>query len=168
MKFRTLTVLFALALTPVASGAAPLDPGAKMAFLGVHFIDMSTEGALNGVRPDEVTRERLSEDYIRERLTDQGFEVLSTAAIDAEIDKVTNPARCNGCDLAFGRQLGARYVIMSEVNKVSNLIQSVNIQVRDVETGQQVKGMVVDIRGNTDEAWLRGLRYVLDRHVFVD
>lgn len=158
-------------LTTVWAAAAlaeTLDAGAKVAFLGIHFTDMSTEGALNGAREDETRRVAISEEYIIRRLTEHGFDVLATDAIDAELEKYTNPARCNGCDLEFGKALGARYVVVSEVVKISNLIQSVNIAVRDVETGRQIKGMAVDIRGNTDAAWERGLRYILDRHVLID
>ena len=35
-------------------------------------------------------------------------------------------------------------------------------------TGRLVKGGSVDIRGNTDESWDRGLKFLLEEHVFDD
>lgn len=38
------------------------------------------------------------------------------------------------------------------------LLLAVNLQLRDADTGDPVKGGVVDIRGNTDETWERVMR----------
>ena len=157
-----------VAAWPATVLAAPLEEGARVAFLGVHFIDMSTEGAYNGIREDETARTVLAGEYIAGRLAEEGLEVVSLEPVASDLDKVLNPARCNGCDVKFATTLGARYVVVSEVVKISNLIQSLNIQVRDAGSGKTVKGRAVDIRGNTDKAWIRGLAYVLDNYIFVD
>jgi len=170
MRILAFSIILALSLWPFTDSASgsPLECQVKVAFLGLHFKDMSTEGAYNGIRADEVARIKLSEEYIVRRLQAYGFDVVSNAPIAGALAKVFNPAQCNGCDLKFGRELGAKYVVVSELTKVSNLIQAVNIQVRDVETGKQPKGLSVDIRGNTDIAWERGLRYIFDHHIFED
>ncbi len=160
-----LTAIIALTSFPATAAEHTLDCNAKTAFLGIHFTDLSTEGAYNGIRKDEVRRILLSENYIIRRLQEAGFDVVSNTPIAEALAKVFNPARCNGCDFKFGRQLGVKYVVVSEVTKVSNLIQSVNIQIRDVETGMQPKGLSVDIRGNTDLAWKRGIAFIFDHHI---
>ena len=48
------------------------------------------------------------------------------------------------------------------VQKVSNLILNVNIEVRSAATGEVLYVSSVDVRGNTDEAWLRGVRRLVD------
>ena len=48
------------------------------------------------------------------------------------------------------------------VQKVSNLILNLNIEVRDAATDQILYTTSVDIRGNTDESWLRGVRRLVD------
>ncbi|MEH6774490.1 MAG: DUF2380 domain-containing protein, partial [Cereibacter changlensis] len=50
--------------------------------------------------------------------------------------------------------------------KVSNLILSMNLYIKDTATGKQLRGQAVDIRGNTDDSWTRGMRYILTRNVF--
>jgi hypothetical protein len=47
------------------------------------------------------------------------------------------------------------------VQKVSNLILNITLVVRDVGTGQVINAGSVDLRGNTDESWSRGLSYLL-------
>jgi len=170
MRMLALSMIMALTLWPLSGSASgsTLECRVKVAFLGLHFNDMSTEGAYNGIRADEVARIKLSEEYIVQRLQEYGFDVVSNVPIADALAKIFNPAQCNGCDLKFGRELGVKYVVVSELTKVSNLIQAVNIQVRDVETGRQPKGRSVDIRGNTDIAWERGLRYIFDHHIFDD
>lgn len=147
-------------------GAADLKPGAKLAFFGMHFIDTSTEGDINGVREDEAQRTRMIETYIAEQFTERGFELLDISPVQSELDRIVNPADCNYCDVLMARKLGADYSVTGEVQKVSNLILSMNIVIRDAPEGQFAKGMSVDIRGNNDKSWLRGVRYILKNNIF--
>jgi hypothetical protein len=69
---------------------------------------------------------------------------------------------CNGCELDIGRALGADVVILCWVQKVSNLILNLNIEVKDVASGKTLYTKSVDLRGNTDNSWLRGINYMVD------
>jgi hypothetical protein len=69
---------------------------------------------------------------------------------------------CNGCEIDIGRALGAERIALCWVQKVSNLILNINMEVRSVATGETVYAKSVDIRGNTDESWLRGVRRLVE------
>jgi Protein of unknown function (DUF2380) len=69
---------------------------------------------------------------------------------------------CNGCEIDIGKALGAERIALCWVQKVSNLILNINIEVRSVASGETVYAKSVDIRGNTDETWLRGVRRLVD------
>ena len=69
---------------------------------------------------------------------------------------------CNGCELDIAKALGAERVALCWVQKVSNLILNLNMEVRSVASGETVYAKSVDIRGNTDESWLRGVRRLVD------
>lgn len=69
--------------------------------------------------------------------------------------------KCNGCDVDLARKAGAKISVTGWVQKVSNLILNINIVARDVSTGRAISVGSVDIRGNTDESWSRGLSYLL-------
>ncbi|MDR5754399.1 MULTISPECIES: DUF3280 domain-containing protein [unclassified Caballeronia] len=69
---------------------------------------------------------------------------------------------CNGCELEVGRTLGVDRVGVCWVQKISNLILNINLRVEDVATGKAVFQRSVDIRGNTDQSWRRGVKSLVD------
>lgn len=75
---------------------------------------------------------------------------------------------CNGCEVDISRELGTQQLAYGWVQKVSNLILNINVVVEDVATGKDLRAESVDIRGNTDESWTRGLRYLLNERMFRD
>ena len=62
--------------------------------------------------------------------------------------------------------MGADLAAVGWVQKVSNLILNVNMQIREVGSGRLVRAGSVDIRGNTDEAWRRGIVYLFERRLY--
>lgn len=162
--------LFGLALL-LLSGAASADSrwqGQKAAFFGMTFLDTSHEGELRGSRPDELKRVELVEAIVRERLEEEGLELVDLLPVAEELERVVNPSSCNGCEIRMAEALGADYAVVGEIQKVSNLILSVNLYIREVASGRALKGLAVDIRGNNDESWSRGIRYILDRAIFAE
>lgn len=166
MLSRTLIALLILLPALPAQAAEDMWQGQKAAFFGITFIDTSAEGEVNGPRADETKRLGMLTDYIADGLRAGGLELIDLAPAAAELARTKNPEHCNGCDTAIAHDLGARYSIVSEVQKVSNLIIAINIYVRDAETGAQLRGQAVDIRGNTDDSWQRGARYILKNNIF--
>ncbi|MEO7338269.1 MAG: DUF2380 domain-containing protein, partial [Caldimonas sp.] len=47
------------------------------------------------------------------------------------------------------------------VQKVSELILNVNVQIYDVKAQKVVFTKSVDMRGNEDESWMRAVRYLV-------
>ena len=68
---------------------------------------------------------------------------------------------CNGCEVDIARKAGADRILLAWVQKVSNLILNINIEVRDAETGKVVLAKSVDLRGNTDKSWQRGIDFMV-------
>jgi len=71
--------------------------------------------------------------------------------------------RCNGCAREIGETADVRLVLLPWVQKVSNLIINLNAEVRSVATDKVVAARSVDIRGNTDRSWLRGVKALAGR-----
>ena len=69
--------------------------------------------------------------------------------------------RCDDCAEQVGRLLGADLVMATWVQKVSELILNMNLQVYDVKTQKVVFSKSVDIRGNDDLSWTRGIRFLV-------
>lgn len=138
-----------------------------VAFFGISMLDNSLQTSASGEDSAEAARLTVLERMVEERFVAEGYELLDLDPVREELDSVANPAKCYGCDIRMAERLGADYSLVGEVQKVSNLILAMNLQLRDVETGQLVRGGVVDIRGNTDESWERGMRYMLKNRIFV-
>ena len=66
---------------------------------------------------------------------------------------------------AGSRRWSARTGPRGVVQKVSNLILNINVYMEDAESGTMKFARSVDIRGNTDEFWRRGLDYLLRNYL---
>jgi Protein of unknown function (DUF2380) len=93
------------------------------------------------------------------------YRVLDTAAAQDLINaqRASNEFlyRCNNCLAEVGQRLGTRLVAVGWVQRVSELILNVNVSVQDSQTGVEVLSKSVDLRGNTDETWARGMNFML-------
>lgn len=134
--------------------------------MAVVFLDTSTEGELNGARADEAARLAMFEARLREAFAAQGLSMVDRAPVQDELDRVQNPANCNGCDAKAAVHLGVDLAVTAEVQKVSNLILTFNVFVREAGSGRMLRAGNADIRGNTDESWRRGLDWILRNRIF--
>lgn len=108
----------------------------------------------------------LISDALREEFDQRGmYRIVDNAAaakLIADQRARQDLRNCNGCELDIGRALGADVIILGWVQKVSNLILNVNIEVKEVASGKTLYTKSVDLRGNTDKSWLRGIHYMVD------
>ncbi|MEO9529048.1 DUF3280 domain-containing protein [Roseibium sp.] len=161
--FIVLTVVLLLNASALAEG---LPRGSKVAFLGLGFVDMSTEGAFNGERDDETRRLALLEQLVVNRFRNEGMILVDIAPVADKLDSIANPGNCYGCDVRMARALGADFALVGAVHKISNLIISMNLFLRDAGTGKVLYARAVDVRTNTDRSWSRGMNYILKTAFF--
>ena len=114
----------------------------------------------------ELARLALIEDMAATWFENEGFTLLDLAPVAEDLDRVTNVANCYGCDVRMAKKLGADFILVGELNKISDALLSLNLQLRDGETGDLVKAGATSIRGNTDDTWKRGMRYILKNRIF--
>jgi hypothetical protein len=148
-------LMLALAWAPIAAGAVELP---SLAVLPFELIDEQHELApahVEYARLPVITRQ------LSDALQSNGlYRVLDTGAARPMIDDLAarqNLRDCNGCELDIGKALKADRVLVGWVQKVSNLILNINIRIEDVSSGATVLQKSVDIRGNTDDSWRRGV-----------
>ena len=94
------------------------------------------------------------------------FSLVDIAPAAGHLARIDSIRGCNGCELDIAQSLGAKQVAYGWVQKVSNLILNLNLVFEDATTGQILRAGSVDIRGNTDESWTRGLRYLIAEQLF--
>jgi hypothetical protein len=153
--------MLALAMSPGALAAEPL----KLAVFDLELVDTSVEGA----RADQEQRLVLATAELRRLLEAQPDVKLVDLAPQAEAIRRAAPLRnCNGCDAEIARALGADYEVLGRIQKTSNLILSFLIELRDLRSGRMLRAGQVDIRGNTDDTWLRGVRWVVKNRLLTE
>lgn len=117
--------------------------------------------------PAETARLELLDVQLRAALEKSGqYELIDTASAAAGVKQLGEVRTCNGCQLGLAHKLGAKEVAYGWVQKVSTLILNINLIFEDATTGKIVRGGSVDIRGDTDQSWTRGLAFLLEDHVF--
>jgi Protein of unknown function (DUF2380) len=150
-----------------AFSAAAAEP-ARTAVFDLELIDMSQEGA-QGPRQDEIRRlERASAELRALLAASAQLQSVDTAPQRDAIAAKAPLHKCNGCDEDLGRALGADIVVTGIVQKTSNLILSFLIEIKDVRTGKLIRAGQVDIRGNTDDTWLRGVRWIVKNRLLAE
>lgn len=142
--------------------AAPAWAAQKTAVLPFDMRDASQDGEyVPQFKPADLGRLKLVAEELKSLMTKDGrYEVMDLTPWAADIDKAYPFSKCDGCDLEIGQKAGADLAVMGYVDKLSDALISLQIFVRDVKSGEMVKTMSAEIRGNTDELWLHGIRYL--------
>ncbi len=153
---------FAAAAAPAAR-AAPV----RAAVFAFELDDTSLGATVAGAHPEQARLARLDA-QLRAALTQSGrYELVDVAPV-AQQEAATSLRQCDTCAVDLARKLGAQVAVNGWVQKVSELILNINLVVRDVDSGKMLSAGSVDIRGNTDESWTRGLAYLLKHRILVD
>jgi hypothetical protein len=138
----------------------------RAAVFDVELIDTSTEGAYYGKREDQTKRLALLGETLRQKLREKGlYEIVDVAPAAEAITKSQKLSDCEHCAVDIAKSLDADVAIVAYVQKVSNLILNINIQILDVKTGRTLLLTSADIRGNTEESWLRGLNWLIEHRL---
>jgi hypothetical protein len=157
-------VLVLLGPSGIAGEAAADQTLPRVAFFGFQLINTSPQPTT----PEETQRIRMLDDMFRQKLDSSGrFKVVS---IPSELrDKIAEGpeiSNCNGCERDFALEAGADWAAWGTVQKVSNLILNINVYMEDARANKMEFVKSVDIRGNTNESWQRGLDYMLRHYLF--
>ncbi len=136
----------------------------RAAIFPFELYDTSLQGAMQGPRQDEQARLRRLDTQLADLLETSGkYEVISVPNTTPQTLRT-----CDGCEIDLARAAGAQVSVVGWVQKVSDLILNINIVMRSVVTAKVVHAGSVDIRGNTDESWSRGLAYLVRYRILVD
>jgi hypothetical protein len=168
MRAGTLILSAASVLVAVCGGPAPAEPASgkplTIAFFGFQLINTSLEP----VHDAEKQRLAMVGELLRRMLTDSGRYQIVPLSDDLQ-QNITQSAEitdCNGCQIDWARQAGADLAVWGTVQKVSNLILNLNVYMDDTKDGRRYFAHSVDIRGNSDESWQRGIRYLVRHYLF--
>jgi hypothetical protein len=156
--------MLALGSSGIAGITAPDQTTPRVAFFGFQLINTSPQPTT----PEETQRIRMLDDMFQQKLEASGhFKMVSIPSeLHEKIAAAPEISNCNGCERDFALEAGADWAAWGTVQKVSNLILNINVYMEDARTNKMEFVKSVDIRGNTDESWQRGLDYMLRHYLF--
>jgi hypothetical protein len=80
--------------------------------------------------------------------------------------KATSPRyRCGDCFLPLAREAGAAVAVVPLAHKISTLITTMDIWIFDAATGNTIVHASGQIRGDTDEAYAHGVRFLVRNRI---
>src|SRR4249920_2846921 len=154
---RAVVAVMLFAATPGYCADATPTPKSAAVMEFELFDDMSAYED-PAVMQAESRRITLITEALREQLGERGlYRVVdnrAAAGLISDSKARQNLRDCNGCEIDIGKALGADAIVIGWVQKVSNLILNINVQIKDVNNGEMLYAGSVDLRSNTDQSWL--------------
>ena len=148
----------------LCTGQAALaaDAPAKIAVFPFVIVDTSGEG----VHPGQADRVTTATSLLAKTLKQTGrYEPVDLAPFAREIAALQRPDECGECWAAVAKKAGARLEVLPSVHKVSTLITLMTLWFADVTTMQYVARVEGQIRGDTDEAYARGINFLVTQEL---
>lgn len=149
----------------IAMAETPDHAPRKILFLGTKF--QNDHESQEPTSDAERGRIRAIENIFKSQLESTGaFRfVPASTEIQSKISEGQSIGDCGGCEIDYGAKSGADISAWVVVQKVSNLILNINLYMVDVSERKILLAQSVDIRGNTDLSWTRGMTYLVKNHV---
>ena len=161
-----LLILGSVALSArLAAAATPPEPARSVALLNVRFLNDHED--LEPTTGAERARLALIATLFKAKLEASGRYTFVSIPADAAAKIAAGPeiGACGGCEFGYGKEVGADIAAWIVVQKVSDLILNINVSMAAVPTGKLAFFHSVDIRGDTDESWTRGLTYLVKNYL---
>lgn len=163
--------IFAAALAFLLLPAAAFAGQQKAIVYPFDLIDQQQQFEIGimpmGPDPEEVRRLQLISNELTKLIKDTGrYDVVDIAPIAAEVEQNAPMYQCNGCEDTLAKKVGAEVAFIGTVRKASDVLFTVSVYVRDVANEKVIKQASSEIYGNTDDMWLRAVRYIVERRLY--
>ena len=148
-----------------ARSAATAEPAKSVALLNVQFLNDHED--LEPTTSAERARLALIASLFKAKLEASGRYTFVSIPADAVEKIAAGPevGACGGCEFGYGKEFGADTVAWIVIQKVSDLILNINVYMADVAAKKMGFVHSVDIRGDTDESWTRGITYLVKNYL---
>ncbi len=117
--------------------------------------------AQTGPSKEEQARLELAREELTKRLAaDDRYEIVDLGGLSQEIAAAAPLHSCNGCEIDLAAKAKADLAVTSVVDKISETHLSLTVALIDVPNSRLVRNASVLIQGNTDDAWLHGVKWL--------
>jgi hypothetical protein len=168
MRFGWVAALFTMLCLPAGASA-----GQKVAVFPFDMLLQKSEEDFfmgpQGPTPEEQRRLELARDELIKLLSaDSRYQPVDLSALKDEIKAAAPLSECNGCEVDLAGKVAAELAMTSVIDKISETHLSLNVAIIDVAKSKLVRNASVLIQGNTDEAWLHGVKWIVKNRLLAE
>jgi hypothetical protein len=156
------TALMLFAIQP--SKAA--EPGVKIAVFDFELNDRSAGGGIIAQDAIDTEHLKMSTDEARRMLAESGrFRIVDAGSAAGDVIAAGGIQHCNGCEGSLARTLGADQSMAGIVTRVNRTEYTLQILVRDAQTGAVVSNAFTGLRMGANYAWPRGVKWLMTNRI---
>ncbi|MBT2971815.1 MAG: DUF3280 domain-containing protein [Candidatus Thiodiazotropha sp. (ex Ctena orbiculata)] len=162
VRFKIIMRLLLAATLAALPASTVAKQNEKLVVLPFEIVDNTP--VPGGVERNERMLERLT-NFISQKINEMGiFDVVA----QNEIYEMVNAAElgtyirtCNRCEYDLAKKVEGDKVLTGWIYKMSILVLTMHIEVKDVATERTLISKAYDFRGDNEQAWLRAASYML-------
>ena len=140
------------------------DPVApvKLAVFDFELEDFSGGAGIIPESDEDREQLRLATETARRLLTESGrYSLVDVSRADAPDATAHSLRKCDGCDAAIARQLGADQSLVGIVTRITRTDYAVTFKIRDARTGAPIAVEQTDLRIGANYSWNRGAAWLI-------
>lgn len=149
----------------IPSTAAEPDP-VKIAVFEFELDDRSAGRGI--IEPDATDTENLqiSTEEARRMLSASGrYSIVDASSAAGEVMSAGGIQYCKGCEVPLAEKLGADQSMVGVFTRVSRTEYTLQILVRDTQTGAVVSNVSTGLRMGANYSWPRGVKWLMDNGI---
>ena len=93
------------------------------------------------------------------------YSIVDTGSVAGEVISAGGIQHCNGCDGPLAKKLGADQSMVGVFTRVSRVEYTLQIVVRDTQTGAVVSNNFTGLRMGANYAWSRGVKWLMNNRI---
>ena len=141
-----------------ADAVAPV----KIAVFDFELEDFSGGAGLIPESDQDREQLRLATETVRRLLTESGrYSLVDVSHADAPDVTAGSLHKCDGCDVAIARKLGADQSLVGIVTRITRTDYAVTFKLRDARTGAPIAVEQTDLRIGANYSWNRGAAWLI-------
>ena len=156
----SLVIAAFVSLIQPAKTAEP-DP-VQIAVFDFELVDRSAGGGIIGQDETDSEYLRKSTEEARRMLSASGrYATLDTSSVAGDLTSAGGIQHCDGCEGALAKTLGADRSLAGIVTRINRTEYTVQILVRDAQSGEVLSNMFTGLRMGANYAWPRGVKWLM-------
>ncbi len=134
----------------------------KLAVFDFELEDFSGGAGIIPESDEDREQLKLATETARRLLTESGrYSLVDVSRADAPDATSHSLRKCDGCDAAIARQLGADQSLVGIITRITRTDYAVTFKVRDARTGAPIAVEQTDLRMGANYSWNRGAAWLI-------